>query len=208
MKYFLKCRTVDVNVKKLNAPILHFMGASDGGGYMRNFSLVLGKLLRLKNKKQFVSNDPSTTTVQTQPQMASTPTKISKQSKNMKFSESRAYFGIDKRKSLDDTIMVHSQSYLEAADSAAHKQKVLASFLSSVVAILFYFWFSRKDFDGFLNAPKYEVMPTLKRYALRQQIEEAQKRGKDTTYLKAALEYVDVEEAVYRAEEGAFTLDN
>lgn len=66
----------------------------------------------------------------------------------------------------------------------------------------------RKDYDGLLNAPKYEVITTLKRYALRQQIEEALKRGKDTTYLKAALEYVDVEEAVYRAEEGAFILDS
>lgn len=50
------------------------------------------------------------------------------------------------------------------------------------------------------------MVPTLKRYVLRQQIEEAHKSGKDTTYLKAALEYVDVEEAIYRAEEGAFTL--
>lgn len=66
--------------------------------------------------------------------------------------------------------------------------------------------FFRKDYNGFLNAPKYEVVPTLKRYVLRQQIEEAHKSGKDTTYLKAALEYVDVEEAIYRAEEGAFTL--
>lgn len=81
-------------------------------------------------------------------------------------------------------------------------------FIISIIHILLNKCFFRRDNDGFLNAPKYEVVPTLKRYALRQQIEEANKKGKDTTYLKAALEYVDVEEAIYRAEEGAFTLEN
>lgn len=64
----------------------------------------------------------------------------------------------------------------------------------------------RKEYDGFLNAPRYEVVPTMKRYFLRRQIEKAQKAGKDTTYLEACLAYVDVEEAVLRAEDGAFTL--
>ncbi|EJW84579.1 ribosomal protein L10 [Wuchereria bancrofti] len=132
---------------------------------------------------------------------------ISRHTENLKFSESKAYFGIDKRKPLDEVTVVASQSYLEVCNSAAHKRKVTASFLSSFAVVCFYFWYSRKDYDGFLNSPKYEVVPTLKRYALRKQIEEARKRGKDTTYLKAALDYVDVEEAIYRAEEGAFTLD-
>lgn len=61
----------------------------------------------------------------------------------MKFSESKAYFGIDKRKPLDETAMLPSQSYIEAVDSSAHKGKVIASFLSSFVAVCFYFWFSR-----------------------------------------------------------------
>uniref|UniRef100_A0A158Q7L2 Ribosome assembly factor mrt4 n=1 Tax=Elaeophora elaphi TaxID=1147741 RepID=A0A158Q7L2_9BILA len=182
------------------------MGANVGISHVRNFSTILEKVLRRTNKKPlFVS---STMVIQEQPQTASIPTKVSKQTKNLRFSESNAYFGIDKRKPLDETIVVASQSYLEAFDSAAHRRRVVVSFLSSLAAVCFYFWYSRSDYDGFLNAPKYEVIPTLKRYALRQQIERAQKIGKDTTYLKAALEYVDVEEAVYRAEEGAFTLED
>ncbi|VDN26386.1 unnamed protein product [Gongylonema pulchrum] len=71
---------------------------------------------------------------------------------------------------------------------------------------MFFFLF-RRDYNGFLNAPKYEVVPTLKRYFLREQIRKARKKGRDTSYLEASLAYVDVEEAVYKAEEGAFTLE-
>ncbi|MCP9262892.1 hypothetical protein DINM_006147 [Dirofilaria immitis] len=152
----------------------------NGSGDIWSLTAILAKVLRWRSKKPLISDDPPITTIQKKTQLSA--------GKNLKFSESKAYFGIDKRELLNETVVVSSKSTLKAFDAATHKQK--------------------KDYNGFLNAPKYEVVPTLKRYVLRQQIKDALKDGKDTTYLKAALEYVDVEEAIYRAEEGAFTLDN
>uniref|UniRef100_A0AAF5Q764 Uncharacterized protein n=1 Tax=Wuchereria bancrofti TaxID=6293 RepID=A0AAF5Q764_WUCBA len=98
---------------------------------MRSLSTILKKVLRLKNTKPPISNGPPTTTIQKKPQTTFVPTKISMHTENLKFSESKAYFGIDKRKPLDEVIVVASQSYLEVCNPAAHKRKVTASFLNS-----------------------------------------------------------------------------
>uniref|UniRef100_A0A915PI63 Ribosome assembly factor mrt4 n=1 Tax=Setaria digitata TaxID=48799 RepID=A0A915PI63_9BILA len=180
------------------------MKGNGTSNYVRNFLTFLNKVLR-QSEGPVINKSPSTKNTQKQPQTTFVPAEVSQPSRNVKFSESRAYFGVDKRELLDKTT-ASSQAYLEEFNASAHKRKVVVSFLSSFAAICFYFWYSRKDYDGFLNAPKYEVIPTLKRYALRQQIERARDSGKDTTYLEAALAYVDVEEAVLQAEENAFRL--
>ncbi|EJD74202.1 hypothetical protein, variant [Loa loa] len=119
------------------------MKASDSSNYMRSLSTILEKISRWKNKKPLNNNGTSTTVIQKQTQKAFIPTEVSKQTKDLKFSESKAYFGIDKRKPLHETIVAASQSYLEACDSATHRRKVTVSFLSSFAAICFYFWYSR-----------------------------------------------------------------
>ncbi|KAM3728701.1 Aurora kinase [Dirofilaria immitis] len=132
----------------------------NGSGDIWSLTAILAKVLRWRSKKPLISDDPPITTIQKKTQLSSVP---ARQEKNLKFSESKAYFGIDKRELLNETVVVSSKSTLKAFDAATHKQKVMTSFLSSIAALCFYFWYSRKDYNGFLNAPKYEVVPTLKR---------------------------------------------
>ncbi|VDN20615.1 unnamed protein product [Gongylonema pulchrum] len=48
------------------------------------------------------------------------------------------------------------QEYLDAIGSTQYRRNVFISFWCSFAALCIYFWFSRRDYNGFLNAPKYE----------------------------------------------------
>nr|CDJ94708.1 Protein F10E7.6 [Haemonchus contortus] len=109
-----------------------------------------------------------------------------------KFSESAAFQG---RKRGDGVLRPTFKFDYYSSDEFGTK-KLLSAFGSIAVFVL-YFGYLREpsDLDEIWNAPPHILTANLERKMLREQIKEAESKGKDTSLLKAQLEYVDVKEA-------------
>ncbi|KAI6205454.1 Ribosome assembly factor mrt4 [Aphelenchoides besseyi] len=124
--------------------------------------------------------------------------------KELSFSESGAYFGVDKKvkssKSIYDSLEpLYTPSYF---DSPKFTNKRAALAIGSVVIFFVYFGLIREtnDIDVILNAPAHLLSSNLERRMLREQIAIAEQAGRSTDLLQAQLDYVDVKEAAIKSQ--------
>uniref|UniRef100_A0A1I7ZBK4 Uncharacterized protein n=1 Tax=Steinernema glaseri TaxID=37863 RepID=A0A1I7ZBK4_9BILA len=121
-----------------------------------------------------------------------------------RFSESTAYFGSDKMGLNRGNRRVTPGSVFKPDyyTSDEFKRNKLLSFIFSFAAFVIYFAWLREpsDLDEIMNAPPHILSANLERRMLREEIESARKKGKDTTLLEAQLEYVDVKEAALKTQ--------
>ncbi|KHJ91696.1 hypothetical protein OESDEN_08430 [Oesophagostomum dentatum] len=85
---------------------------------------------------------------------------------------------------------------LDYYNSDEFAKKKLLSICGSLTVFILYFGYLREpsDLDEIWNTPPHILTANLERKMLRDQIKEAETKGKDTTLLKAQLDYVDVKE--------------
>ncbi|KAK0403305.1 hypothetical protein QR680_016849 [Steinernema hermaphroditum] len=125
-------------------------------------------------------------------------------SQTPRFSESTAYFGNDRMGASRGARRVTPGAAFKPDyyTSDEFKRKKLLSFLLSFGAFVAYFGWLREssDLDEIMSTPPHILSANLERRMIREQIEEAQKKGKDTTLLQAQLEYVDVKEAALKTQ--------
>ncbi|CAB3405491.1 unnamed protein product [Caenorhabditis bovis] len=89
---------------------------------------------------------------------------------------------------------------LDYYSSDSYNNKKIFSALGSLLVLIVYFGWLREpsDLDEIWNAPPHVLTANLERKMLREQIKDAESKGKDTTLLRAQLEYVDVKEEALR----------
>ncbi|VDL79762.1 unnamed protein product [Nippostrongylus brasiliensis] len=112
-----------------------------------------------------------------------------------KFSESAAFQG--RRRGAG---VVPSPYNIDYYSTDKFSNRKLISAIGSLAVLVLYFGFLREpsDLDEIWSAPPHILTAGLERKILRDQIKEAEAKGKDTTLLKAQLEYVDVKEEALR----------
>uniref|UniRef100_A0A0K0FVG7 Uncharacterized protein n=1 Tax=Strongyloides venezuelensis TaxID=75913 RepID=A0A0K0FVG7_STRVS len=119
--------------------------------------------------------------------------------KSPKFSESKAYQGVDK------FIMneKHNNQLADASyyDSRSYRNTVLLSFLFSELVLCIYLVFLRgeNEFDKIFSTPVYVLSSNFERSTIRHNINKARANGEDTKLLEESLAYVDIKEAAAKA---------
>ena len=118
--------------------------------------------------------------------------------KEVRFSETGAYQGIDRR----EFNLRKSTWQPDYYSSDSYRNKRLISAILSLTAFTIYFGWLREpnDLDDILSAPPHLLASNLERRMLKEEIERAKKVGKDTSLLEAELEYVTVKEAALKVQ--------
>uniref|UniRef100_A0AC34F5T0 Uncharacterized protein n=1 Tax=Panagrolaimus sp. ES5 TaxID=591445 RepID=A0AC34F5T0_9BILA len=118
--------------------------------------------------------------------------------REIRFSETAAYEGIDRRK-FDLKKSTWQPDYYQTHE---YRNKKLLSALLSLTAVIVWIGCFREesDLDLIINTPPHLITAGLERKMLREQIQKAKKEGKDTSLLQAELEYVDVKEAALKSQ--------
>ena len=118
--------------------------------------------------------------------------------REVRFSETGAYQGIDRR----EFNLKKSTWQPDYYSSDSYRNKKLLSALLSLTVFLIYFGWLREpnDLDDILNAPPHLLAANLERRMLKEEIDRAKKVGKDTSLLEAELEYVTVKEAALKVQ--------
>uniref|UniRef100_A0AC35FNF1 Uncharacterized protein n=1 Tax=Panagrolaimus sp. PS1159 TaxID=55785 RepID=A0AC35FNF1_9BILA len=130
----------------------------------------------------------------------STTTKCLKEAakREIRFSETAAYQGIDRRQ-FDLKKSTWQPDYYS---TNSYRNKKLASALLSLLAVIVWIGLIREesDLDIIINTDPARITAGLERKMLKEQIQKAKKEGKDTSLLQAELEYVDVKEAALKTQ--------